>query len=39
MRQLWDNIEGSLTTGLVEGKRGRGRSRVSWIDNILLWMG
>jgi len=35
MRQPWDNIEGSLMTGLVEGKRGRGRPRVSWIDNIL----
>jgi len=39
MRQLWDNIEGSLKTGLVKGKQGRGRPRVSWIDNILMWTG
>jgi len=37
MRQPWDNIEGSLMTGLVEGKRGRGRPKISWIDNILKW--
>jgi len=26
-------------TGHVEGKRGCGRPRVSWIDNILMWTG
>jgi len=33
MRQPWDNIEGCLTTGPAEGKRGLGRPRISWIDN------
>ena len=39
MRNPIDNIEGSLMTGLVEGNRGRGRPRISWIDNILKWTG
>ena len=29
----------SLMTSLVEGKRSRGRPRISWIDNILMWTG
>ena len=37
MRQPWDSIEGSLMTGLVEGKQGRRRQRISWIDNVLMW--
>ena len=39
VRQPNDNIESSLMTGLVEGNRGRGRPRISWIDNILNWTG
>ena len=39
MRQLWDNIQVSLMTGLIEGKRGRGRPRTSSVDNILMWSG
>ena len=39
VRQPHDNIESSLMTGLVEGNRGRGRPRISWIDNILNWTG
>ena len=38
MRQPWDSIEGSLMTGLVEGKGRRWRPRISWIDNILMWI-
>jgi len=29
----------SLMTGLVEGKRSRRRSRISWIDNIWCGLG
>ena len=39
VRQPHDNIESSLMTGLVEGNRGRGSTRISWIDNILNWTG
>jgi|SRR6218665_1082779 len=39
MRQPWDNIEISLMIGLADGKRGRGRPRISWINNIFMWTG
>lgn len=40
MRQPWYNIiEDSLMTGLVEGKLGLRRPRISWIDNISIWTG
>ena len=39
IRQPHDNIESSLMTGLVEGIRGRGRPRISWLDNISHWTG
>lgn len=39
MRQVSDKIEGSLMTGLVDGKRGHLRPRISCIDNILMWTG
>ena len=37
MKQPGDNIEGSLMTGLVEGERGSGRPKISWIDCNLMW--
>jgi len=39
MRLPHDNIESSVMTGLVEGIRGRGRPRVGWLDNIVVWTG
>ena len=39
MRKPGDTIEGSVMTGLVEGERGRGRPRISWLDNITAWTG
>ena len=39
MRQQNDSIESSIMTGFVEGNRGRGRPRLSWIDNVLNWTG
>ena len=39
MRQQNGSIESSIMTGFVEGNRGRGRPRISWIDNVLNWTG
>ena len=39
MRIPHNNTEASVTTGLVEGERNRGRPRISWTDNIIAWTG
>jgi len=36
MRQLWDNIEGNLMTGLVGGKRNRGKPRIIGLTTLYL---
>jgi len=37
MRKEDDNLEKRITTGMVEGTRGRGRPRRAWSDNIKEW--
>ena len=34
-----DSLQRNLLEGMVEGKRGRGRPRLQWSDNILQWAG
>ena len=34
-----DSMQRNLLEGMVEGKRGRGRPRQQWSDNILQWTG
>jgi hypothetical protein len=39
LRQPEDNLERNVMTGEVKGNKGRGRPRISWIDNIMVWTG
>ena len=34
-----DSMQRDLLEGMVEGKRGRGRPRMQWSDNITHWIG
>ena len=34
-----DSLQRDLLEGMVEGKRGRGRPRLQWSDNITQWTG
>ena len=34
-----DSLQRVLLEGMVEGKRGRGRPRLQWSDNITQWTG
>lgn len=34
-----DSLQRDLVEGMVEGKRGRGRPRMQWSDNITHWTG
>ena len=33
-----DSLQRDLLEGMVEGKRGRGRPKLQWYDNITQWM-
>ena len=35
----YDSLEKSILEGMVEGKRGRGRPRRKWEDDIEEWLG
>ena len=36
---IWlNNIHRTLLEGYIDGKRGRGRGRMSWYDNIKEWI-
>ena len=39
MRQESPSIENIVITGLVPGKRSRGKPATAWIDNISEWTG
>ena len=32
-----DSLQKSLLEGMIEGKRSRGRQRLTWMDNIKEW--
>ena len=34
-----DGLQRSLLEGKINGKRGRGRPKMNWIDNIKEWTG
>ena len=33
-----DSLEKTLMLGKIEGRRGRGRQRMRWLDGITDWM-
>src|SRR6188508_3725614 len=39
MRQKSPSMENMVITGLVPGKRSRGKPATAWIDNISEWTG
>ena len=39
MRKDGDNLEKMIIQAAVPGKRGRGRPRKSWLDDVIEWTG
>ena len=39
VRQSGDSLAKTIIEGIVDGKRSRGRSEKSWVNNIIEWTG